>query len=68
MHTRHENRSGQNRRHSDLSSVLPLGVDRRWKTDQRSYVVDEGEVYDAESRESDDYWQRLFSIPSEDCK
>jgi hypothetical protein len=48
--------------------VLPLGVDRRWKTDQRSYVVDEGEVYDAESRESDDYWQRLFSIPSEDCK
>jgi hypothetical protein len=68
MHTRHENRSGQNRRHSDLGSVLPLGVDRRWKKDQRSYVVDEGEVYDAESRESDDYWQRLFSIPSEDCK
>ncbi len=68
MRTQHENRTGRNRRQFDLTSMSPIGVDRRWKKDQRSNVVDEDEMYDSETTEPEDYWERLFSIPSEDCK
>lgn len=68
MRTQHESRSGSNRRQFDLTSISPIGVDRRWKKDQRSNRVDEGEMYASKAAEPDDYWERLFNIPSEDCK
>lgn len=68
MRIQHESRTGRSRRELDLTSISPVGVDRRWKKDQRSNTVDEGEMYDSRAAKPDDYWERLFSIPSEDCK
>lgn len=68
MSTQRESRTGRDRRQLAAAAISFLEIDRRGKKDQRSHVVDENEVYDAEAKTSDDYWKVLFSIPSEDCR
>ncbi len=68
MRIQQEKRHGSDRRQTNLASIIPRDIDRRWKKDQRSGAVDESMIYRSDEVESDDYWQRLFSIPSEDCK
>lgn len=68
MRIQHEYRSGLDRRHHALIALSPLGVDRRWIKDQRSYVVDEDDIDNNTAPRQETYWETLFSIPSEDCR
>lgn len=68
MRVQHEHRTGLDRRCSNLISLAPLGVDRRWTKDQRSHVIDEDDVGNGAVTRTESYWEVLFSIPSEDCK
>jgi hypothetical protein len=68
MRIQHENRTGVDRRHHDVISLSPQGIDRRWTKDQRSYVIDEDEIDNSAAARPENYWETLFNIPSEDCK
>lgn len=68
MYTRHENRTGRDRRQLDPDSGTNREIERRWSKDQRSHAVDEELVYPARPAVSEDYWETLSNIPSEDCK
>ncbi len=70
MRTQYENRAGIDRRQIGYISTSPIGLNRRRTSDQRTRVIDESKVYDSDSksRVSEDYWEKLFEIPSEDCK
>ena len=68
MRTQHENRAGIDRRQLSYISTSPIGLNRRRTSDQRTHIIDESKVYDSETKVSDDYWETLFEIPSEDCK
>jgi hypothetical protein len=61
-----ERRTGSDRRRSNVDSYSAIGLNRRWKTEQRSYVIDESFIYDSKTIESDDYFETLTNIPSED--
>ena len=66
MRAQHENRHGGDRRQFDLTATSPIAVDRRWKKDQRSYVVNERALYEAETTIPQDYWETYFRIPTRD--
>lgn len=70
MRTQHENRAGIDRRQISYISTSPIGLNRRRTSDQRTHIIDESKVYDSDSKTevSEDYWETLFEIPSEDCK
>jgi len=56
MRAQDENRTGGERRRFDLNSISAIEVNRRWVKERRSYVVDEDEIYGAETTIHDDLW------------
>ena len=48
MSVHHENRSGNDRRKFNLSSVTTIAKERRWNRDRRRTVASEDELYDSE--------------------
>ena len=69
MRTRHENRTGIDRRQISYISTSPIGLNRSRTSDQRTHIIDESIIYDSDTKKaSEDYWEMLFEIPSEDCK
>ena len=61
-----ERRTCIDRRHASADFYSATGLNRRWKREQRSYVIDERKIYSSKTIEPDDYWKTLASIPSED--
>ncbi len=68
MRAQAESRSGTERRQSGQISVSFLDIERRGNKDQRSHVVREEDIYGSTATLSDDYWETLSGIPSEDCR
>ncbi len=48
MPVHHENRSGNDRRKFNMSSVTTIARERRWNRDRRRTVANEEELYDTE--------------------
>jgi len=67
MRTQPENRTGIVRRQNNLASIAHMGVNKRRGGDPRSNVIDESKIYDTKTKVSEDYWETLSNIPSEDC-
>jgi hypothetical protein len=61
-----ERRTCIDRRHASVDFYSATGLNRRWKREQRSYVIDERKIYSSKTIEPDDYWKTLAGIPSED--
>jgi hypothetical protein len=68
MHATQESRTGRDRRQNELAPISPTDIERRCGRNQRSKAIDEDAIYAAKAEEPKDYWESLFSIPSENCK
>lgn len=66
MLAQNERRTCIDRRHASVDFYPATGLNRRWKREQRSYVIDESKIYRSRTIEPDDYWKTLANIPSED--
>lgn len=66
MPVQHERRSGFDRRRFNLSSVAPMGVERRWHKDPRRSVQDEDDQYEPDWDMSEAYFERQIIFPMGD--
>lgn len=68
MRAKQESRTGKDRRQKVPVSISLNNIERRSGGNQRSNAIDEDAIYGVKTEEPKDYWESLFSIPSENCK